>query len=72
MDTKIGEVDNKYANHDDEYVTCPEFKKLTAENFTARLKQTNLVINSDFDDKLTSFNKKLTLNKTKYLEIQNK
>ena len=47
-------------------------KKLTAENFTARLKQTNLVINSDFDDKLTSFNKKLTLNKTKYLEIQNK
>ena len=67
MDTKIGEVDNKYANHHDEYVTCPEFKKLTAENFTARLKQTNLVINS-----LTSFNKKLTLNKTKYLEIQKK
>ena len=39
------------------YITTPEFNKLTAENFTARLKQVNLVNKTDFDNKVKSFNK---------------
>ena len=36
--TKINEMENKITNHDhDEYSTTPEFDKLTAENFAARL-----------------------------------
>ena len=41
-----------------------------AENFTARLKQADLVNKTDFDNKLTRFNKRITLNKAKYLEVQ--
>ena len=52
----------------DKYITTPEFHKLTAENFTARLKQANLLTKLDFDKKLTSFNRKITSNKTKCLE----
>ena len=37
---------------------------LTAENFAARLKQPNLVSKTDFDNKLVSFNKKITSKKT--------
>ena len=33
------------------YITTPEFKKLTSENFTAKLKQANLVAKTDFDKK---------------------
>ena len=71
LNTKISEVENKIPNHD-KYITTPEFNKLTAENFTARLKQANLVTKTDFDKKLTSFNRKITSNKTKYLEVQKK
>ena len=71
LNTKISEVENKIPNHD-KYITTPEFNKLTAENFTARLKQANLVTKTDFDNKLTSFNRKITSNKTKYLEVQKK
>ena len=67
LNTKISEVENKIPNHD-KYITTPEFNKLTAENFTARLKQANLVIKTDFDIKVTSFNRKINSNKTKYLE----
>ena len=41
LNTKISEVENKIPNHG-KYITTPEFNKLTAENFTARLKQANL------------------------------
>ena len=58
----------KYAK----YITTPEFNKLTGENFTARLKQADLVSKTDFDNKLTSFNKRITSNKTKHLEVQKK
>ena len=56
LNTKISVVKNKIANHD-KYITTPEFNKLTAKNSTARLKQANLVIETDFDNKLTSFNR---------------
>ena len=38
-------------------------------NFAARLKQANFVSKTDFDNKLISFNRTITSNKTKYLEI---
>ena len=42
------------------------------ENFAARLKQANLVSKTDFDNKLTNFNRRTTSNKVKYLEVQKK
>ena len=71
LNTKISESENKIPNHD-KYITTPEFNKLTAENFAARLKQANLVTKTDSDNKLSSFNRKITSNKTKYLEVQQK
>ena len=71
VNTKISEVENKIPNHD-KYITTPVFNKLTAENFVARLKQANLVSKTDFGIKLTSFNRQITSNKTKYLEVQKK
>ena len=53
-------------------MTTPEFNKLTAENFTARLARaslasksniTNFVKKTDFDDKLNNLNKNFTTNK---------
>ena len=71
LKTKIRKVENKIPDHT-KYITTPEFHKLTAENFATRLKQANLVSKTDFDIKLTSFNRKITLDKTKYLEVQKK
>ena len=53
-------------------MTTPEFNKLTSENFAARLKQANLVTKTEFDNKLTSFNKRITWNKTKHLKVEKK
>ena len=39
------------------------------ENFEARLKQVNIVNKTDFDNKLTSFDKRITENNTKHLEV---
>ena len=59
--TKINETEKKITddNHD-KYITTPEFNKLTSENFAARLKQANLVTKTEFYNKLTSFNKRIT------------
>ena len=49
--TKNTEIEKKVAHHNhDKYITTPEFNKLSAEVFKARLKQTNLVTKTDFDD----------------------
>ena len=37
LNTKFSEVGDKIPNHD-KYIITPEFNKLTAENFRARLK----------------------------------
>ena len=37
---------------------------MTAETFTARSNQADLVSKTDFDSKVTSFNKQMTSNKT--------
>ena len=47
LNTKISKVQNKTPNHK-KYITIPEFNKLTAESFTARLKQANLVTKTYF------------------------
>ena len=69
--TKISEVENKIPNHD-KYTKTPKFHKLTAESFAARLKQADLVNKTDFDNKLTRFNRRITSNKKKHLEVQKK
>ena len=71
MNTKISEVHNKIPDNS-EYITTQEFNELTAENFATRRKQADLVNKTDFDNKLTSFNKQITSNKKKHLEIEKK
>ena len=51
--------------------TTPEFNKLTAENVAARLAQANLITKTDFDANFWSLNRKITLNKTRHLLIEN-
>ena len=50
----------------DKYITTSEFNKITTENFAARLPQVNIVTKIYFDNKLSSLNIKITLNKTKH------
>ena len=61
----VREVENKIPDTS-KYITTQESNKLTAENFAVRLKQADLVNKTDFDNKLTSFDK------TKHLEVQEK
>ena len=42
--------------------------KIIGENFAAKLKQPNLAIKTDFDNKIINFNWKITSNRKKYLE----
>ena len=84
LNTKVSEVENKILDtsslvttkvenkiHDRaKYINTQECSKLIAENFKERLKQANLVNKTDFDNKLISFNRKITSNKTKYLEVK--
>ena len=71
LNIEIGEVENKIPVNS-KYIPTQEFNNLTAQNFTARLKQANLVNKTYFDNKLTSFNRLITLNKLKQLEVQKK
>ena len=84
FNAKINEVKNKIPNitnlATNTALTTPEFNKLTAEYFTARLKQANLASKNDiaalaeetgFDDKLKKSNKKITSSKTKHVLAEN-
>ena len=65
--SKFTEIENKLTDHNnDKYITTSEFNKLTVENFSARLKEVNLVTKTSFDDKLKSLNQNITSNKTKH------
>ena len=68
---KISKVENKIPDNS-KYITTQEFDKCTVENFVARLKQADLANKIDFDNKLTSFNGRISSNKTKHLEVQKK
>ena len=57
--TKISEIKNKFTDHNhDKYITDPEFNTFTAGVFDTRLARASLVMKTDFNTKLTSFNKK--------------
>ena len=66
LKTKISEDGKKIADNS-KYITNQEFNMLTVEHFAARLREANLVNKNDFDNTLISFNKRITLNKTKHL-----
>ena len=70
--TKVTDIGNKLNNHShDKYIDTPEFNKLAADVFNARLAQANLITKADFEAKLSSLNKKITQNKTKHLLVEN-
>ena len=71
LNAKISEVENEIPDNS-KYITTQEFNKLRAENFAARLKKANLMAKTDFDNKLISYNKRITSNKAKHLEVQKK
>ena len=58
LNTKISQVENKIPDNS-KYITTQEFNKLTAENFA------DLVNKTVFDNKLISFNSRITSNKAK-------
>ena len=64
LSTNITEVENKIPDNT-KYITTQEFNKLETENFAARLKQADLVNKTDFNNTLTSFNRRITSNKIK-------
>ena len=70
-ESKVSEVENKTPDNS-KYITRQEFYKLTVERFAARLKQADLSNKTGFDNKLTSFDRQITSNKTRHLEIQKK
>ena len=77
--SKISEIEIKITDpgHDKYIITTPEFKKLTAENVTARLEQANLASKSDIVNflKKTDFENKLkdvTSNKNELHELSKK
>ena len=71
LNTKIWEVEKKIPDHA-KNVTAHEFNKLTSENLAAKLKQANLATKTGFDNKLTSFGKRITTNKTNHLGVKKK
>ena len=65
--TKVTEIENKLNNHNhDKYIDTPEFNKLAADAFNARLAQANLITKTDFDAKLSILNREITQNKPKH------
>ena len=69
--TKISEVENKVPDNS-KYIVTEELNKSSVWNVTARLKQADIVNKIDFDNKLISFNKQITSNKTRHLEVRKK
>ena len=48
--TKISDIKKKITDHShDEYITTPEFNRLTTKNFKARLAEANLITKTDLD-----------------------
>ena len=67
-DTKVTEIENKLNNHD-KYITTPDFNKLAANVFNARLARANLVKKTDFDSKLSNLNREINKNKADHLLV---
>ena len=71
LNTKINKVENKIPDSY-KYITTQEFNKLMAKHFAARSKQADLVNKTNFDNKLINFNRQITSNKAKHLEVTKK
>ena len=70
--TKVTEIENKLNNHNHvKYIDTSEFNKLAVDVFSVRIEQANLVAKTDFDTKLSSFNRKIAKSKTGHLLVQN-
>ena len=70
--TKISGLENELTDHNyDKYITTPDFNTLAADIFNVRLVQANLITKSDFDAKLPTPNRKITVNKTENLLVEN-
>ena len=70
--TKVTDSNNNLNNHNhDKYITTPEFNALAADVFNARLAQANLVAKTDFDNTISSLDRKMAENKTKNKSIEN-
>ena len=67
FNTTISEVESKLPDNST-YITTT----LAADDFATRIKQVDLVNKTNFDNKETSFNGRITSNKTKHLEFQKK
>ena len=59
-------------NNHDKYIDGQEINKLAADVFNARLAQAYLVTKTNFDSKLLSHHRKITSNKTKHVQVENK
>ena len=63
--TRITEIEKKLTDHShDKYITTPEFNKL-------KLTEADLVTKTNFDNKLSTLNRKIVSNKTKNLVVEN-
>ena len=70
--TKVTKIENKLNNHNhDKYIDTPEFNKLAADDFNARLAQAILITKTNFDAKLSHLNRNITANKIKHLLVEN-
>ena len=68
--TKVTEIEIKLNNHNhDKYIDTPEFNKLAAVVFNARLAQANLITKTGFEAKLSRFNRKITENKKENFKV---
>ena len=70
-DTKVTETENKLNNHNlDKCIDTPEFNKLAADVFNARLAQAFLVTKTTFDNTVSSLNNKIERNQTKHAFVE--
>ena len=59
---KVTEIENKLNNHNnDKYITTSEFNTLAADVFNPRLAKANLVAKTNFDNTLSSLDRKLLI-----------
>ena len=72
FNTKITEIGKELTDHNhDKYITTSEFNTLADHAFNARLAPANLVTKTDIDAKRSSLNRKITVNKSKHLLVEN-
>ena len=68
----MSDIEKKITDHNhDKYIATSEFNTLAADDFNVRLAQANVITKTDFDAKLQNLSKKITLNRSKYLLVEN-